>query len=92
MSFISMALVLIGALMMIIALAKRPWKVRVRNVEGNTIVGNVGGSVDQNYQVGQRVGNGPTPSIGTAQVITWIIAIAGLVVSAIGVYFNATKH
>jgi hypothetical protein len=91
MSFNPMILVLVGALMVIVAFARRPWKVRVQNAEGNTMVGNVGESVNQTYQVNQRVARDPAPAMGTAQVITWIIAIAGVVVAGIGIYFNAIK-
>jgi hypothetical protein len=85
-----MILILVGALMAIVALARRPWKVRIQNVEGNTIAGNVRGSVNQAY-VGQRAARDTAPGIGTAQIVTWIIAIAGVFVAAIGIYFNAIK-
>ena len=87
----SLLLIIAGALLFVIALAQRPWQVRLKNVKGNTVVGKVGGSVSQTYLDTKGGGDSPSPSIGTAQVITWVIAIAGALIAAVGVYINSTK-
>ena len=84
-------LVIIGALLFVVALAQRPWHVRVKNVKGNTTIGSVKGSVSQTYVDTKGAGDFPAPSISTAQVITWVIAVAGALIAAVGVYINATR-
>ena len=84
-------LIIVGALLFVIALAQRPWQVRLKNVKGNTVVGKVSGSVSQAYVDTKGGGDSPSPSIGMAQVITWVIAVAGAIIAGIGVYINATK-
>lgn len=84
-------LIVVGALLFVIALVQRPWRVRLNNVKGNTVVGNVGGSVTQSYVDTKGGHDSPSPSISTAQVITWVIAIMGVIIAGIGVYINASK-
>lgn len=91
MSVTSLVLIVAGAVIAVLALARRPWNVRMRNVQGNTVVGNVEGGVIQTYQ-GAAPATRDTPGgISAAQVVTWLIALAGVVIAAIGVYINATK-
>jgi hypothetical protein len=87
----SLGLIVAGAVIALLALARRPWHVRIRNVHGNTVVGNVEGGVIQTYQGGAPAAPDKPAGIGAAQVITWLIALAGVIIAAIGVYINATK-
>ena len=91
MSVTSLVLIVAGAVVTVLALARRPWNVRIRNVQGNTVVGNVEGGVIQTYQGGAPAARDTPGGIGAAQIITWLIALAGVVIAAIGVYINATK-
>jgi hypothetical protein len=88
MSFSSTGLIIIGVILLLGVLLWRATgkSVRIRNSKGNIIAGNVVGSATQDYKGETVIGSNSGSNIGAKDVITWLIAIAGAIITALGVY------
>lgn len=60
--------------------------VSIKNSKGNFVGGNVVGSVHQKYEGDTVIGSSDGGKIGLKEIITWVIAILGLIATSLGVY------
>jgi hypothetical protein len=58
----------------------------IKNVKGNVIGGDANGSVVQSYTGDAHIGADQGSKISAKDLITWLIAIIGLVITGLGVY------
>ena len=88
MNFSSTGLIIIGIILLVGVLLWRATgkSVSIRNSKGNFIGGNVVGSAKQEYEGETVIGVSGGSSIGAKEIITWLIAIVGVIVTALGVY------
>jgi hypothetical protein len=84
----STALIVIGVILLIGGLLWRATgkNTTIKNSKGNFIGGNVRGQVTQTYTGDTTIGSGDGSKVGAKEIIAWLIAIAGLVITALGVY------
>jgi len=84
----SSTLIIIGAVLLIGVLLWRATgkSTTIKNVKGNTIGGDANGPVVQTYTGDTNIGAGEGRKISAKDLITWLIAIVGLVITGLGVY------
>jgi hypothetical protein len=88
MNFSSTGLIIIGVIVLLGVLLWRATgkSVSIRNSKGNIIGGNVAGSVKQDYKGETVTGSSDGGRVGAKEIVTWLIAILGVTVTALGVY------
>lgn len=88
MNFSSTGLIIIGILLLLGVLLWRATgkSVGIRNSKGNIIGGNVIGSAKQEYKGETVIGSSDGSKIGAKEIITWLIAMLGVIITALGVY------
>lgn len=87
-----LALVAIGIVLVLVAVLNRRSGIRIRvtKSQGNVLGANqVHGNVTQSYHASGPVQPDDSSRIGVKDTLTWVIAIAGIIVAAVGVYFQA---
>lgn len=84
----STVLIIVGVVLLIGVLLWRATgkSTKIQNSKGNIVGGNVKGAVRQTYTGDTTVGSGNGSKVGAKDIITWLIAIVGLVITALGVY------
>lgn len=88
MNFGSTGLMIIGIILLAgVVLWRATGKsVSIRNSKGNFIGGDVTGFAKQEYKGETVIGSSGGSNIGAKEIITWLIAIVGVIATALGVY------
>jgi len=84
----SSTLIIIGAVLLIGLLL---WRITgnrtsIKNAKGNVLVGDVKGGSSMSYTGDANIGATQGSKISAKDLITWLLAIVGLVITGLGVY------
>jgi len=84
----SSTLIIIGTVLLIGVLLWRITGKRtsIKNAKGNVVVGDVKGGATQTYTGDTNIGATQGSKISAKDLITWLLAIVGLVITGLGVY------
>jgi len=88
MDYSSTGLIITGIVLLLGVLLWRATgkSVSIKNSKGNFVGGNVIGSVKQDYKGETVIGSSDGGKVGAKEIVTWLIAILGVIVTALGVY------
>lgn len=88
MQFNSTGLIIIGAVLILAVLLWRATgkSTSIKNSKGNIMTGNVRCNATQVYKGDTTISSSEGSKIGAKEIITWLIAIAGVVIAGLGLY------